>query len=89
MKEIGVRELKARASEIVQNVRKKRSRYIITYRGRPVGLLSPLEAAPPTRTETLQAVDEVWAELERLGAEIGRKWRSPKSSTELLSEMRR
>jgi len=89
MTEIGVRELKARASEIVQNVRKKRSSYIITYRGRPVGLLSPLEAAAQARAEAVQSAGEVWAELERLGAEIGRKWRSKQSSAELLSEMRR
>jgi prevent-host-death family protein len=88
MTEIGIRELKARASEFVQNVRKKRSRYIITYRGRPVGLLSPLESTAPTPAESHQAAGEAWAELERLGAENGRKWQSKRTSAELLSEMR-
>ena len=90
MPDIGVRELKARASEIIQNVRERRARYIITYRGRPVGLLMPLDevsATPlPPAGESGTAVLE---ELTRLGEEIGRGWRSPLTSAELLSEMRR
>jgi prevent-host-death family protein len=35
MREIGVRELKVKTSEIVRNVRQRRVSYIITYRGRP------------------------------------------------------
>ena len=33
MPEVGVRELKIRASEILRNVRERRARYVITYRG--------------------------------------------------------
>lgn len=84
---IGVRDLKTRASEIVQNVRDRHARYIITYRGQPVGLLVPLDEA---RVAPLVSTDEpAWEELIRLGEEIGRGWRSPLTSTELLSEMRR
>jgi prevent-host-death family protein len=87
MAEVGVRELKARASEILRDVRERGARYTVTYRGRPVGLLVPLEeASPPPPTEPATAA---WEELVRLGEEIGRGWRSPLTSTELLSEMRR
>lgn len=86
MPEAGVRELKARASEIVRRVRERRARYIITYRGRPVAVLAPLETS--TTTETGRG-GEAWRELERLGAEIGKGWRAPVSSAELLSGMRR
>ena len=90
MPDVGVRELKARASEIIRDVREQRARYVITYRGRPVGLLIPLEEA---RAQALSPACEpamaVWEELTRLGGEIGRGWRSPLTSTELLSEMRR
>ncbi|HID62770.1 MAG TPA: type II toxin-antitoxin system Phd/YefM family antitoxin [Anaerolineae bacterium] len=90
MPDIGVRELKARASEIIREVRERRARYVITYRGRPVGLLLPLDEV---RAATLSPTDEsattVWEELTRLGEEIGRGWRSPLTSVELLSEMRR
>jgi prevent-host-death family protein len=90
MPEIGVRELKARASQIIRDVRERRARYVITHRGRPVGLLMPLDEA---RVASLPPVGEsattAWEELTRLGEEIGRGWRSSLTSTELLSEMRR
>ncbi len=90
MPDVGVRELKAHASEIIRDVREQRAQYIITYRGRPVGLLMPLEEI---KTVSLPSTGEpataAWEELTRLGEEIGRGWRSPLTSTELLSEMRR
>ncbi len=51
MRDIGVRELKTRASEIMRNVWKRRARYVITYRGRPIGLLTPLEQTPAASAE--------------------------------------
>ena len=90
MPDVGVRELKIRASEIVRDVRERRARYIITYRGRPVGVLAPLETAP--RVEPLPGGEPgtgVWDELIRLGEEIGRGWQSPLTGAELLSQMRR
>jgi prevent-host-death family protein len=90
MVDIGVRELKARASEIVRSVREQRARYLITYRGRPAAVLMPLDEV---YTATPSLVDEssasAWEELNRLGEEIGRGWRSSLTSAELLSDMRR
>ena len=90
MAEVGVRELKTRASEIIRDVREQRTRYVITHRGRPVGLLIPQEEAG---SGGLAAAGEpataAWDELVRLGEEIGRGWRSPLTSADLLSEMRR
>jgi len=43
MPQVGVRELKNRASEIIRAVREEKAEYIITYQGRPVGLLLPLD----------------------------------------------
>ena len=87
MREIGVRELKAKASEIVRNVRRRRARYIITYRGRPVGLLSPLQDQEPSRAACGESA--AWDELTRLGKEIGRGWPPGVSNADVLSEMRR
>ena len=90
MPDVGVRELKIRASEIVRDVREHRARYIITYRGRTVGVLAPLETAP--QAEPLPGGEpgtSVWEELTRLGEEIGRGWQSPLTGAELLSQMRR
>lgn len=85
MPEVGVRELKVRASEIVRDLRDRGTRYIITYRGRPVGVLVPLEEARLSETSG----SDPWAELVRLGEEIGQGWRSPLTGAELLSGMRR
>ena len=87
MREIGVRELKTKASEIMRSVRKRHARYIITYRGRPVGLLSPLEDQGASRATSDESA--AWDELTRLGQEIGRGWPAGVSSADVLSEMRR
>ncbi len=90
MPDIGVRELKARASEIIRKVREQRARYVITYRGRPVALLMPLGKATPDAGSLGDETDSTaWDDLTRLGEEIGREWRSPQTSAELLSDMRR
>lgn len=86
MEEVGVRELKIHASEIVRKVREERARYTITYRGKPVGVLVPLEENGAIPQE---AKPDPWEELERIGEEIGRGWQSEKSSVEIISEMRR
>ncbi len=85
MAEIGLRELKAHASEILRQVRERRQRYVVTHRGRPVALLVPLEGPPVTA----EPGEPAWEELMRLGQEIGEGWQSPQSSGELLSGMRR
>ncbi len=90
MLSVGVRELKIRASEIIRDVRERRARYIVTYRGRPVGMLTPLD--PALQAEALLGSEPgtaVWDELSKLGEEIGRGWQSPLTSAELLSKMRR
>ena len=90
MPTVGVRELKTRASEIVRKVRESGARYVITYRGRPIGVMLPLDA--PTSAfaeETLPSGDTAWDDLTRLGEEIGRGWQSPMTSADLVSAMRR
>ena len=84
MEEIGIRELKARASEVVRAVKERRARYIITQRGKPAAILLPLDALPPQPD-----ADKVWAQLERIREELGKGWQSEKSAVEILSEMRR
>lgn len=88
MTEVGIRELKAKASQILDDVREHGARYVITRRGRPVGLLVPIERAAPPAAGTSSAT-EVWQELERLGEEMSRRWTSEKTSQEIISELRR
>lgn len=82
--EIGIRELKIRASEVVRAVKETRARYVITQRGKPAALIIPLDAETPK-----EKGDEVWAQLEKLGEELAKNWQSEKSAVEILSEMRR
>ena len=89
MREIGVRELKINASEIVRNVRKRRARYLITYRGQPVGILAPLGSAETTLPASTEEATAAWDELTRLGQEIARGWPGGKTSADYLTEMRR
>jgi prevent-host-death family protein len=88
MSEIGLRELKIHASEIVRSVREERARYVITQRGRPVAVLLPLDE-PLAQAAASETTGMVWDDLTRLGEAFGRAWQSSQTSTELLSEMRR
>jgi|YelNatPaOPRAMG01_1025707.scaffolds.fasta_scaffold324512_2 prevent-host-death family protein len=89
MLEIGVRELKARASEIVRAVRDRRARYLVTYRGKPVGVLLPLGEAERSELVPEETRESAWKELLALGQKIGEGWQSDMTGVEILSEMRR
>jgi len=86
MPQIGVRELKVHASEILRNVRRRKSRYVITYRGQPVGMLTPIEELETAAAVTPQ---DNWDELIRLGQKISEGWTAGVSSADILSDMRR
>lgn len=45
IQEVGVRELKNQASEIVRSVRELHTEYVITYHGQPVARLTPIAAS--------------------------------------------
>jgi prevent-host-death family protein len=90
MPDIGVRELKTRASEILRNVWKRRVRYTITHRGRPIGVLQPLErlpAKPPADEQ--DPMSDAWRDLARVGLAIAKRWPDGKSSGDVLTELRR
>lgn len=85
MADIGARELKARAPEVLREVRDSRAHYVISYRGRPIAALVPLETPAAEADVGIDAR----AELEGLGDEIAKAWASPMTSTELLTQARR
>ena len=82
--EIGIRELKSRASEVVRSVKEERTRYVITQRGKPAALIIPLDADSMKKTD-----DETWERLMKIREELGKGRQSEKSTVEILSEMRR
>ena len=94
MPRIGVRQLKNQATEIIRSVREDRAEYVITYHGRPVAVLMPLEDAW-LEGETREAVRaassalQARAEMEALRHEIGKSWRAEKTASEAIAEQRR
>jgi prevent-host-death family protein len=82
--EIGIRQLKTRASELVRSVKEKHARYVITRRGKPAALMIPLDTVPPEKS-----ADLAWERLAALGKELSGSRKSKKSAVEILAEMRR
>jgi prevent-host-death family protein len=82
--EIGIRELKSRASEVVRAVKERRARYVVTQRGKPVAAIIPLDAMLPEKKE-----EDGWEKLMAIRARLGKGKSNKKSSLEILSEMRR
>lgn len=94
MPQIGIRELKNEASEIIRAVREEGVEYVVTHRGQPVAVILPLEegwreAEAKRAAAAVRANAQFWDRLEALGAEIDAKWQSDKSAVELIEEQRR
>jgi len=91
---VGVRELKNQATEIVRQVREEQAEYVITYYGRPVAVLLPvdeewLSEEARRAADAARPGEEIAAELEALRQEIERGWKSDETGVELVSEQRR
>ena len=83
MREIGIRELKARASEILREVRERRATYGVTYRGKVIAQITPAdEEGVRTQSEWLAAWD-------RLVEDIAKTNPGPVDAVELVREGRR
>lgn len=85
MGRIGVRELKQRANEILRQVREQKESFAITYRGQVIARLVPAEDAEVNRAKS----QAVWADMNALAEEIGRRWDANVSATEAIREQRR
>jgi prevent-host-death family protein len=85
MQTIGVRELKERASEILRRVREERATFDVTYRGRVMARLSPVEPTQADIEESLRLLDE----LEHIGAEISKRLEGPVDAVEIVRKVRR
>jgi antitoxin (DNA-binding transcriptional repressor) of toxin-antitoxin stability system len=87
-KVVGVRELKTHAAGILRHVREARASYILTHRGRAVGMILPLEPAADTSTTSEDAA-AAWDAFLRAGRRLERRFRPGVSGVRLLSAMRR
>jgi antitoxin (DNA-binding transcriptional repressor) of toxin-antitoxin stability system len=83
-----VRELKTHAAGILRHVREARASYILTHRGRAVGMILPLEPAEDMSTAPEDSA-AAWDAFLRTGRRLERRFRPGVSGVRLLSEMRR
>jgi prevent-host-death family protein len=87
---VGVRELKANAARILRQVRDLRASYILTHRGRAVGVILPVDPSE-NRTQGVDDSEEAaaWGTFLRAGRRLERRFRPGLSGVGLLSAMRR
>ncbi len=66
MAKIGIRELKARAPQVVREVRERGEAVEITYRGEAVARLSPVE-----HRTSAEGIARAWKTFDRVAQDIG------------------
>lgn len=86
MKDVGIRELKARASDLVRQVCEEHATYTITRRGRAVGVLAPCDFLPAGGE---RAEPEAWDRVLALADAMGKRRTPSKSAVRELATMRR
>jgi prevent-host-death family protein len=81
MPQIGIRQLKAEASEVIRAVREERAEYVVTHRGRAVAVILPVAeseaVAEAPSHELLAALDEHHARItadRRSGGDDDEQW---------------
>ena len=85
MPTIGVRALKQRASAVLRRVREDKETITVTYRGRAVAQLVPVEGREHTRADAAK----VWTEMDTLADEIGTQWPAEAKAVAAVQEQRR
>ena len=89
---IGVRELREQTSEVIRRVREERAEYVVTYQGRPVAAILPIDterAEAEMVKVAKQAVIDDWERYERLAEEIRCAWPADLSTQDLMDAIRR
>ena len=92
MPTIGVRELREQTSEVLRQVREARAEYIITYQGKPIALLLPVqtEAVEKAMVEAgRKSATDAWETYLRIAEQVRRDWPAGKSTQEIIDEIRR
>ena len=88
-KSVGVRELKTHAARIVREVRETRAAYLVTHRGRAVGVILPLAADGRPPSPEAAGASTAWDAFLRAGRRLEGRFRPGTSGVRVLSKMRR
>ena len=86
MKDIGIRELKTHASDLVRQVSENHATYTITRRGHAVGVLAPPDFVAPSSEV---AREQAWERLTRLVVKLERSAKRRTSAVRELERTRR
>lgn len=85
MSEVGIRELKASASEIVRRVRERGEVVDITYHGEVVARLVPVRPSVPVPGD----VAALLTDMDQLVAEVSAAWPVNVSAVDAVRDVRR
>jgi antitoxin (DNA-binding transcriptional repressor) of toxin-antitoxin stability system len=85
MEEIGVRELKDHATQILRKVREEGAEYHVTYHGKVIARIGPVIS------EELDSIErgDIWAEWDALAEEISKHWPEGVSAVDAVRDVRR
>ena len=89
---IGVRELRQQTSEVIRKVREEGAEYVITYQGRPVAILLPLDAKEAEKgvvEASKKAVLDNWERYAQLAEELRHTSPPGVSTQDLIDAVRR
>jgi antitoxin (DNA-binding transcriptional repressor) of toxin-antitoxin stability system len=84
-----VRELKTHAARILRHVRDARASYILTHRGRAVGVILPLDDPDGIPSADDADVSAAWRAFLEAGQRVKGRFRPGTGGVRLLAEMRR
>ena len=82
---VGIRELKARASQVIRRVREHNETIDVTHHGKVVARLVPVSRSSSRN----RAPAAAWSTLDRVAREIGASWPKGHSATAAVREGRR
>lgn len=86
MKDIGIRDLKTHASDLVRQVAEKHATYTITRHGRAVGVLAPPDFIAPSAADS---PTKAWERLMRLADQLKQTSKGQRSAVRELDQSRR
>ena len=89
---IGVRELRQQTSKLLRKLREEKTEYIITYQGKPIALLLPLD--PEAVDQALvqlgkRGAAQGWETYSRVAERVRETWPATADTQALLDEIRR
>jgi prevent-host-death family protein len=85
---VGVRELKTNAARILREVRDSRASFILTHRGRAVGVILPCDLEERSQAANDSDPAAAWNAFIQAGRHLQRQFRPGMSSVRVLSETR-